>query len=799
MPHLTLLGGALLEDEAGPISGPAARRHPLALLALLATAPARTRGRSKIVGLLWPESPEPKARERLNTCVHRVRNELGQEAVDSLGDDLRLDPEVVACDVPRFEAALEAGDLERAVDLYGGPFLDGFRLKGSPPFEKWVDRERERLGLRYREAVEALAENAEEDGDPAAAARWWRELARGDPYDSRIVRRLMEALSAAGNRAEALRVARTHERILEDEIGTRPSDEVRELAARLAEDEGVAAERPAGPAGTRGSGGESADGSEPPVSPGRAPGSGDAAAPPGGRPGPAAIGSRWRVAAALLLVSAAGLWCWTNEGGDPDRSGGEPVVAVLPFEAVGAADAGVFAEGMHGDLLTRLANVSGVDVIAATSVERYRDPDLPLAAIADSLGATWIVEGGVQQADGRIRVNAQLVDPKAGTQAWAESYRRNLTARDLFDLQGDITRNIVRSLEARLTLEEAERVQRRPTGDLRAYRSYLRGRNRLEERTADGTGAAAEHFRRAVRRDSSFALAWAGLAEVAVLLDEYGYRPSADTLAVGPERAVRRALALDSTLAEAHISLGYLHLLRAEGPSAVRQFRRAVELRPGSSGAHLRLGEALAMVGRLDATIRHVERAVELDPLAPFPRVPLGGFYHFAGRHGEALRQIRKGQELAPDLAVSHLLEGQALSALGRHEEAVQAFERGQELAAPGSVFARVLKAWPAATLARAGDTARPRELAASFGGTPAGSFDRAVVHAALGEEEEEALEALRRASLADHYFRVFVFRYAPVLDPLRDEPGYRDLVRRVNRDVGLEPDGSFPAGPTTS
>lgn len=803
MPHLTLLGGAMLEDESGPVTGPAARRHPLALMALLATAPSGTRSRSKLAGLLWPETPEKRARNRLNTCVYRVRSTLGDAALASVGDDLRLERDEVGCDVVLFEEALEAGEHRRAVDLYGGPFLDGFRLKGSPAFEKWTDRERDRLARAYRDALEALAADAEEDGDPAAAARWWRKRAREDPYDSRVVRRLMETLAAAGSRAEALRAARVHGRLLEDELGTGPDAGVRELAARLEAGDAVT-----GP----GDGPEGGD----EVDPGEA-SHGPASDDPEADSGPSATterpaagaadgdggGGRLRVrralaTAVLLLLAAGGVWYGAGRVGAPTSapaSGDAPTVAVLPFDALGEGGAGVFAEGMHGDLLTRLAHVSGLDVIAATSVERYRDSDLPLPVIADSLGAAWVVEGGVQQAGEHVQVNAQLVDPRSETHAWAESYRRDLTARDLFDLQSEIARRIARSLEARLTSAERDRVERRPTDDLGAYRSYVRGRDRLEERTDEATRRAAELFGRAVRSDSAFALAWAGLADVALLRAEYGHGPLADSLEVDPERAARRALALDSTLAEAHVSLGYVHLNRSEGPAAVRRFRRAVELKPGSAVAHFRLGEALATVGRLGRTIPHVERAVELDPLAPVPRIPLGGFYYLDGRLEAALREIRQGQDLAPDLSLGYLLEGQSLSATGRHEEALRAFERGRELASPGSVFARAVRAWPAVTHARAGDTAPARRLLSSFATTPEGLFDRAAVHAALGEEEA-ALDALAGAEISGHYLRVFLFRYAPVFDPLRDEPAYRDVLRRVDRALGLEPAGARPTKP---
>ncbi|MFW6193029.1 MAG: AfsR/SARP family transcriptional regulator [Gemmatimonadota bacterium] len=208
--RLKLLGGAVLEDEEGVVTGPAARPRPLALLSLLATAPARTLSRGKLVGLLWPESPERAARNRLNTYVHQVRRELGGEVLASAGADLRLDETVVTCDVWRFREAVEAGDLERAAALYVGPFLDGFRLGGSSAFEKWVDSERSRLRRSYLAALEELAEAASGAGEREEAVRWWRARFEEDPLDSRVVRRLMEAMAAAGNRPAALRAAEEH-------------------------------------------------------------------------------------------------------------------------------------------------------------------------------------------------------------------------------------------------------------------------------------------------------------------------------------------------------------------------------------------------------------------------------------------------------------------------------------------------------------------------------------------------------------------------------------------------------------
>lgn len=233
MPYLKFLGSALVTSDEGTTSALSSRRHPVALLALLATAPSHTSSRAKLVGLLWPEVPERTARNRLTSCVYEIRTALGGEALTSVGDGLRFDPEAIPCDVCRFEEALAAGDEGSAVELYEGPYLDGFHLGGSAAFDEWVERERDRLRRDYDRALETLARRAAERAEAGEAARWWRLRAEGDPYDTRVSVELMEALAAAGNRPEALRAARRHARLLEEELGTTPGPELEDLVSRL--------------------------------------------------------------------------------------------------------------------------------------------------------------------------------------------------------------------------------------------------------------------------------------------------------------------------------------------------------------------------------------------------------------------------------------------------------------------------------------------------------------------------------------------------------------------------------------
>lgn len=232
MPSIRFFGAPLMYDDDGPITGRASQRHPLGILALLALAPHGTMSRDKVLALLWPEAGGKAARARLNTTVHALRSALGPGTLLSHVTDLRLDPGTVDVDVRAFEAAIASQAFERAAELYRGPFLDGFHLD-SRPFTDWVEGERARLRRAHGKAVERLAERAEAAGDFPAAVEWWRQRANGDPYSGRVAVRLMEALDRAGNRAAALRHARVHSRLLEDELAAAPDPEVLRLAAAM--------------------------------------------------------------------------------------------------------------------------------------------------------------------------------------------------------------------------------------------------------------------------------------------------------------------------------------------------------------------------------------------------------------------------------------------------------------------------------------------------------------------------------------------------------------------------------------
>jgi DNA-binding SARP family transcriptional activator len=230
---LRLLGGASLDGPDGPVAGRAALRQRIALLALLAVGHPRPLSRDKLVADVWPESGADDARHLLRASLHILRSALGDDAVVGTGDDLRLNPDRLTCDLWEFEAALAREDLEGAVRLYHGPFLNGFHLSEAEEFAHWVDGERSRLARRYAQALEQLAERETRGGDRLKAIEWWARLAWEDPYNSRIALGYMQALEAAGDRAAALRHATAHSELLRADLGAAPEAEVVALAARL--------------------------------------------------------------------------------------------------------------------------------------------------------------------------------------------------------------------------------------------------------------------------------------------------------------------------------------------------------------------------------------------------------------------------------------------------------------------------------------------------------------------------------------------------------------------------------------
>lgn len=233
MLRLRTFGGISLASGSAPLTGAATQRRRLALLALLAVAGERGVSRDKLVAYLWPESDAERARHVLNQLVYAQRKQLDSQHLFLGQKTLRLNRDVIWTDIGAFDTALEAGALEDAVQYYAGPFLDGFFVRDAPEFERWVDRERSRLARRCTDALVKLAEQASATGKRSEAVAWRTRALELDPLDTSRTVALVRAHMAAGNRPEALRVARRHEADLRQEVGVDPGAELGMLLQEL--------------------------------------------------------------------------------------------------------------------------------------------------------------------------------------------------------------------------------------------------------------------------------------------------------------------------------------------------------------------------------------------------------------------------------------------------------------------------------------------------------------------------------------------------------------------------------------
>ena len=803
MQRLIVFGGLLIATEGGPLTGRAVQRRRLALIALLASARHRGMSRDKLIALLWPGSDAETGRHYLSDSVYRINAAMGGDVILAAGDDLRLDVQRLPTDLADFDDSVAGGDHERAVSLYGGPFLDGFFLSDAPEFDRWMDDQRARLAAVFAKELEALAEAAGRRGEHSVSVSWWRRLAAHDPYNSRIALRVMQALCDAGERGAAIQHARVHEILLKQELEIDPDPAIVELAERLRNDQQRDPEPRLGPA--RGQSDVAAGRlgrSDPDAGP---PTPFDSAArhsahsdPDAARPGAIAVPSgrrpwtRLRPAVIGGVLAAAVLAVWLraradnapSESADAMRS-----VAVLPFANVSdEPQSEYFSDGMTEELIATLGTVEGLAVASRTSSFAYKGKAADVREIGRRLGVDAVVEGSVRKAGRRLRITAQLVSTANGYRLWSEAYDREID--DVFAIQEEIARAIVTRMSSALIGGAGLVPAERSTRDSEAYDLYLRGRFAWHQRTRESLDRAIDFFQRAVDRAPTYARAHVGLADAYAVAAFYDYRAPRDAYARA-EASARRALEIDPGLAAPHATLGYIltyhHL---DWSRAEAEFGRALAIDPSYSTAHQWYANLLTVAARFDDAERAMRRAQETDPLSLIANAALGWSFYYAGDYGRALQQCRGTLALEPNYVLAHLWGGWALDAMGQAREAREWIGRAAQLS-PGNDLARLslahVLAGSVVAVDRDSATAILRDITGrSLAGAYVPSYEIAKVHLALGDPDQ-ALRWLERAVEEGSHSRAFL-RIDPQLRSLRRNARFTSLVERAFEGRGTRP-----------
>ncbi len=617
MIRFRMLGSVELRDSQGRELDAILRRPKLlALLGYLTIArPWGFQRRDTLVALLWPELDHAHARNALNQAVHALRQALGREVLRARGEEeVGTRAEGISCDVREFETALEAGQAEQALELYRGSLFNGFHVSEVPEFERWLDEERERLRRRACEGAQLLIERDETARNPVGAARWAQRLTELSPFDETAVRRLVELLDRAGDRAGAVRAYEEFARRLGRDLEVEPSAQTRVVM------EGIRTRQPA----ERVDAARSADGAvrgERVTAPGLV--LSDETRDATARRSPTA---RKRLALGLTLVVLGLLasgWLLIGQlaGAHNAKTTRQPKkLVVLPFANLGPTGDQYFTDGVTEEITARLSAIGDLRVIASTSANLYRNGRKGIREIGAELGADYVLEGSVRwersaQGPARVRVTPQLITTADATHLWAEVYDEPLD--EIFRVQGDIAQKVVRALDVRLLEPQRRQLATIPTHNLEAYDYYLRGSG-YEGRGPDHAGAlaAVRMYEKAVALDPNFALAYAMLSRRHSQIYLYYWDRSPERLALA-KGAVDKALALDPGLPEAHHSLAtYYFLGQLDYDRALREFAVVEASRPSDARVFLAEGVLRMRQGKMPEALAAFEKALQLDPLS---------------------------------------------------------------------------------------------------------------------------------------------------------------------------------------
>jgi TolB-like protein/Flp pilus assembly protein TadD len=484
-----------------------------------------------------------------------------------------------------------------------------------------------------------------------------------------------------------------------------------------------------------------------------------------------------RVIVALALVLSLSIlvaWLFRSRGRAPM---GIRSLAVLPLDNLsGDASQGYFADGMTDELITDLSQISALRVISRTSVMLYKGARKPLPQIARELNVDAVVEGTVLRSGDKVRITAQLIDASTDKHLWSQSYEGEL--RDTLALQNRVAGAIADQIRINLTPQEQAALKNVKVVNPEAYESYLKGRYFWNKRTAEGLKVALAYFNQAIDEDPNYAQAYSGLADTYALLGDWQYAVMTPKEAFPKAKAAAiKALALDSTLGEAHNSLAFiLDGFDWDLDSGGKEFQRAIELNPGYATAHHWYAWHLSLLGRYDEAIAEMRKAENLDPLSLIINADLAELLVLAHLYDESIRQSRKTIEMDPNFALAHNQLAQAYLQIHMYDEAVAELEKAVQLSGRSpTCVANLARAFVASgNRSEAVQLLKELKKRASPGYSNAAEI--AMIYASFGDMEQ-AMSWLEKGY--EERFNPGVL-LRPGFDPLRSDSRFQDLLHRI-------------------
>ena len=479
-------------------------------------------------------------------------------------------------------------------------------------------------------------------------------------------------------------------------------------------------------------------------------------------------------AVAVVLAPLLALATWWAVLRRP-AGGAIDSLAVLPFVNTSADQSTDYlSDGITESVIDNLSQLPNLRVMARGTVFRYKGKEDDPQKIGRDLRVRAVLSGRLAQRANMVVVQAELIDVASGSRLWGGQYSRK--AADVFALQEDLSSEISEKLRLRLTEEEKQRLAKRYTENAEAYQLYLKGRYYWNKGTAEGAEKSIEYFQQAIEKDPRYALAYAGLAGSYNQIGSFAWLPQREVIPKSKAAALK-ALEIDDQLSDAHVALGYSSLsYDYDWPAAGKHFERAVALNPSAHGFAYSL--YLSGLGRGDEAVTEAKQALNLDPLSPMVNFRMARTLYMARRYDETIEQCKTMLEMDPGYPLAHWQLGQAYAEKGMYREALSELEKYKTLT-HGHPTAL---AYLGNVLARSGERNRAlqvlEELKAVSKQKYAYSLGFARIYAGLGDKDQAFLWLEK--GYEERETPIYFLKVDPIWDPLRTDPRFNDLLRRI-------------------
>jgi eukaryotic-like serine/threonine-protein kinase len=452
-------------------------------------------------------------------------------------------------------------------------------------------------------------------------------------------------------------------------------------------------------------------------------------------------------------------------------------IVVLPFTNMSSdAENEFFADGMTEEIINALTQIEELRVVARTSAFSFKGKQIDLRTVGESLNVTTILEGSVRKSGNRLRITAQLINVADGYHLWSERYDREL--QDIFEVQDEISKTIANRLKVTLGGGRQEPLLKAGTKNLEAYQLYLKGRFYMNKRTPDGFREAVEYLRQAIEKDPAYAVAYTGLAEAYTQAAFLHMSPPAE-LVPKAKAAAAKALELDESLADAHVSLGYSSFAYdRDWTAAGKHFERAFAVNPRCVSYHLYYPLYLSTLGRFEEAVAVANHAVELDPASPSASHLLSVQLYIARQFDEAIQECHRTLEMAPDLFLAYMVLAQSYAGKGMCREALSCLDKAPSASGDIPWFS-AYRGYLHALLGERSQALQKIEKLKAISKTGfVPGFFYALVYGGLGDKDQ-AFSWLEK-SCDERFVRLVYLRVEPIWDPIRSDPRFAEIVRRV-------------------